>query len=57
VFPTSGHANPTQMIVALAIRLADTIKARHGRDGTARRVGVATADTAPDALVALTPGQ
>lgn len=26
VFPTSGHANPTLMIVALAIRLADTIK-------------------------------
>jgi choline dehydrogenase-like flavoprotein len=28
VFPTSGHANPTQMIVALAIRLADTLKTR-----------------------------
>ena len=26
VFPTSGHANPTLMIVALAIRLADQIK-------------------------------
>ena len=26
VFPTSSHANPTQMIVALSIRLADTIK-------------------------------
>jgi choline dehydrogenase-like flavoprotein len=26
IFPTSGHANPTLMILALAIRLADTIK-------------------------------
>lgn len=28
VFPTAGHCNPTQMIVALAIRLADTLKAQ-----------------------------
>lgn len=28
VFPTAGHANPTQMIVALGVRLADTIKQR-----------------------------
>ncbi|KRB49286.1 choline dehydrogenase [Rhizobium sp. Root708] len=27
VFPTAGHCNPTQMIVAMAIRLADHIKA------------------------------
>jgi choline dehydrogenase-like flavoprotein len=26
VFPTNGHANPTQTIVALAIRLADRVK-------------------------------
>ena len=26
VFPTSGHANPTQMIVAMSIRLADWLK-------------------------------
>jgi choline dehydrogenase-like flavoprotein len=25
-FPTSGHANPTLMIVAMAIRLADYLK-------------------------------
>jgi choline dehydrogenase-like flavoprotein len=27
VFPTAGHANPTLMIVALSIRLADWLKA------------------------------
>jgi choline dehydrogenase-like flavoprotein len=30
-FPTSGHANPTLMIVALAIRVADTIKSELAR--------------------------
>jgi choline dehydrogenase-like flavoprotein len=28
VFPTSGHANPTLMIIALAIRLADHLKSK-----------------------------
>ncbi|MDI7862988.1 GMC family oxidoreductase [Rhizobiaceae bacterium n13] len=28
VFPTAGHCNPTQMIVAMAIRLADHLKGR-----------------------------
>ena len=28
VFPTSGHANPTLMILSLAIRLADTLKSQ-----------------------------
>jgi len=28
VFPTTGHANPTQMIVAMTIRLADHLKAK-----------------------------
>ncbi len=28
VFPTSGHVNPTHMIVALAVRLADTLRQR-----------------------------
>jgi choline dehydrogenase-like flavoprotein len=31
VFPTAGQSNPTQMIVALAIRLADTLKDKHSR--------------------------
>ncbi|WFU06421.1 GMC family oxidoreductase (plasmid) [Rhizobium sp. CB3171] len=29
VFPTGGHANPTLMLLTLAIRLADHLKARH----------------------------
>ena len=28
VFPTGGHANPTLMILALAIRLSDHLKHR-----------------------------
>ena len=39
VFPTSGHCNPTQMIVALAIRLADHLTARVN---AARQVSVRT---------------
>ncbi|CCM78315.1 GMC oxidoreductase [Rhizobium mesoamericanum] len=31
VFPTAGHCNPTQMIVAMAIRLADHLKDRPER--------------------------
>ncbi|MGI6244714.1 MAG: NAD-dependent epimerase/dehydratase family protein [Pseudochelatococcus sp.] len=45
VFPTAGHCNPTQMIVALALRLADTLKERVA---AARPVAVATS-AAPDA--------
>ncbi|HQT60031.1 MULTISPECIES: GMC oxidoreductase [unclassified Acidiphilium] len=33
VFPTSSHANPTQMIVALALRLADRLR-ETARDGS-----------------------
>jgi choline dehydrogenase-like flavoprotein len=29
VFPTAGHGNPTLMIVALAIRIADSLKRHH----------------------------
>lgn len=32
VFPTNGHANPTQMIVAMAVRLADEVKRRLADD-------------------------
>ena len=31
VFPTSGSANPTLTIVALALRMADQIKLQMGR--------------------------
>jgi choline dehydrogenase-like flavoprotein len=36
VFPTAGHCNPTQMIVAMAVRLADHLKARSLRSTQAR---------------------
>ncbi|MEQ9248712.1 MAG: GMC oxidoreductase, partial [Nitratireductor sp.] len=28
VFPTAGHANPTLMIIAMTLRLADYLKTR-----------------------------
>jgi choline dehydrogenase-like flavoprotein len=31
VLPTSSHANPTLTLVALAIRLADRLKATNGK--------------------------
>lgn len=34
-FPTSGHANPTLMALVLAVRLADHLKTRRGRQATA----------------------
>lgn len=42
VFPTAGHCNPTQMIVALAVRLAD-----HLRDRMARSAAVVVRTSAP----------
>ena len=41
VFPTSGHANPTQMIVAMAVRLADHLKAELNRSAPVASVGAA----------------
>jgi choline dehydrogenase-like flavoprotein len=38
VFPTSGHCNPTQTIVAMAIRLADTLKLRSAKQDAAIEV-------------------
>ena len=43
VFPTAGHANPTQMIVALAVRLADTLKKMVGN-----RMSVAPKGAVPE---------
>jgi choline dehydrogenase-like flavoprotein len=37
VFPTAGQANPTQMIIALALRLADTLKNRTTTVAAVRR--------------------
>jgi choline dehydrogenase-like flavoprotein len=34
IFPTAGHCNPTQLIVALAIRLADRLKTPQRQVGT-----------------------
>jgi choline dehydrogenase-like flavoprotein/nucleoside-diphosphate-sugar epimerase len=45
-FPTSGHTNPTQTIVALAIRLADHLKAR---------LAAATSDRTPSPAIASAP--
>jgi choline dehydrogenase-like flavoprotein len=42
VFPTAGQSNPTQMIVALALRLADLLKDRASVvTQTGREVGTA----------------
>jgi nucleoside-diphosphate-sugar epimerase/choline dehydrogenase-like flavoprotein len=40
VFPTAGHANPTQMIVALAVRVADTLRARTAASPISRKASV-----------------
>ncbi|HEY9638859.1 MAG TPA: GMC family oxidoreductase [Coleofasciculaceae cyanobacterium] len=38
VFPTTGHANPTLMLIAMSIRLADWLKANHFRHPAERYV-------------------
>lgn len=50
VFPTAGHCNPTQLIVALAIRLADRLKAG-GETGKPAAAG----GTAPVAATVAAP--
>jgi choline dehydrogenase-like flavoprotein len=50
VFPTCGHANPTLTIVALAIRLADHLKARMASPPAAQAVSSHRQENALDAL-------
>ncbi len=52
VFPTDGHCNPTQMIVALAIRLADHLRVSAGRSlASAESRSGAEVDLRPHVLV------
>lgn len=52
VFPTAGHCNPTQMIVALAIRLADTLKSQSAKvEMSSEAIPVQTAADATKVLV------
>ena len=60
-FPTAGHCNPTQMIVALAIRTADAIGSRPMRhavtaDSLDDAVGGVEANADPDVDVRMAPG-
>jgi choline dehydrogenase-like flavoprotein len=51
VFPSAGHCNPTQMIVALAIRLADQVKLKAVRAPAAVTVSARQRTGAPRVLV------
>lgn len=54
VFPTAGHCNPTQLIVAMAIRLADQLKARQGAGQPLVTVTRAAATPRPPTTVLVT---
>jgi choline dehydrogenase-like flavoprotein/nucleoside-diphosphate-sugar epimerase len=47
VFPTSSQANPTLMIVAMALRLGDHLKTRHLATGAMQAAPMPAARTAP----------
>lgn len=49
VFPTQGHVNPTLTLVALAIRVADQIKARHFSQKRPALIELSAANTADTA--------
>ncbi len=51
VFPTNGHANPTLMMLALAIRLADHLKGQFAATTEQRMAAAASNATGPRVLV------
>jgi choline dehydrogenase-like flavoprotein/nucleoside-diphosphate-sugar epimerase len=56
VFPTAGHANPTQLIVALAVRLADTVAGHAAETSAPAGIVQATAQPEPDGAAASAEG-
>ncbi len=54
VFPTPGHANPTLMLLALAVRLGDHLRDRHSKViSNRKKTGVELLNTKSDAERAL----